>query len=160
MPLSIRTATLGDADAIARLTAHLGYDVSGSEVVSRLARLLARTDQEMFVAESNGQTVGWLHVAVAEYIETGAFAVINGLVVDRAARAGGVGTQLLGRAEQWAIERGLSIVRLWSTTSRERAHEFYERLGYVKIKTQYAFIKSIAADGPQDFRRLVPRVDS
>jgi len=47
-----------------------------------------------------------------------------------------------------------------STTSRERAHEFYERLGYVKIKTQYAFIKSIAADGPQDFRRLVPRVDS
>jgi GNAT superfamily N-acetyltransferase len=159
MPVSIRDARPADAEAISRLTAHLGYDVPASDVADRLSRILPRSDHQFFIAEDAGLPIGWLHMAVVEYIETGAFAVINGLVVDRDVRGVGVGTLLLERAEQWAIERNLPFVRLWSTTSRDRAHRFYERNGYVKIKTQYAFIKSVAPDGPQQFGGLVPRID-
>lgn len=159
MPVSIRDARPTDADAISRLTAQLGYEVRPSDVADRLSRILPRSDQRFLIAEDDGLAIGWLHVGAVEYLETGAFAVINGLVVDRDVRGGGVGTLLLERAEQWAAERKLSLVRLWSTTSRERAHRFYERNGYVKIKTQYAFIKSVAPDDPQDFGGLVPRID-
>ena len=159
MPVLIRTARADDADAIVRLTADLGYDVAPADAAARLSRMLTRADQEFLVAEIEGRPVGWIHLGVVEYIETGAFAVINGLVVDSRDRGQGIGRLLLERAEDWAKERGVSIVRLWSTTSRERAHRFYERLGYTRIKTQYSFAKAVGADRHQGFDALIPRVE-
>ena len=159
MPVLIRTARAADADDVARLTGHLGYDVAPADVEASLSRILARTDQQFLVAEIDGRPVGWLHLGVVEYIETGPFAVINGLVVDSGCRGQGIGRLLLEWAEEWSTRQGVSIVRLWSTTSRERAHRFYERLGYTKIKTQYSFAKSVGANRQQDFTALIPRVD-
>jgi GNAT superfamily N-acetyltransferase len=159
MKVTLRDARLQDAEAISRLTGHLGYDVSSSDVAARLTRLMPHLDHRFFIADVDGRAVGWLHVSAAEYLETGAFAVINGLVVDRAARSSGIGKLLLERAEAWAIERGLPAIRLWSTTSRDRAHRFYERHGYVNIKTQFAFIKSLDAGGGKNFAALVPRIE-
>jgi GNAT superfamily N-acetyltransferase len=158
MPVSIRPATLADADHVASLTSHLGYEVAAEDVADRLSRTLAREDQRLLIAEMDGKPAGWIHVGVADYIETGPFAVINGLVVDRGVRSQGIGRLLLAQAEAWARERGLATIRLWSTVSRERAHAFYERAGYQKIKTQYAFAKSL--DGsPAVFTRFTPRVE-
>lgn len=159
MPVLIRTARASDADEIVRLTADLGYDVAPADAAARLSRILTRADQQFLVAEFDGRPVGWLHLGVVEYIETGAFAVINGLVVDSSCRGQGIGRLLLEWAEDWATKQGVSIVRLWSTTSRERAHRFYERLGYTKIKTQYSFAKAVGADRQQDFGALIPRVE-
>jgi GNAT superfamily N-acetyltransferase len=146
-----------NAGEISRLTGHLGYEVSPADVSARLSRMLGREDQQFLVAELNGRPVGWIHVGVAEYIETGAFAAVNGLVVDRDVRSRGVGQLLLERAEEWARDRDVPLIRLWSTTSREGAHRFYERQGYMKIKTQYAFVKSLRP-GQNDFGSLIPRV--
>ena len=159
MPVLIRTARDNDADEIVRLTADLGYDVTPADAAARLSRILTRVDQQFLVAEIDGRPVGWIHLGVVEYIETGAFAVINGLVVDSSCRGQGIGRLLLEWAEDWATKRGVSIVRLWSTTSRERAHRFYERLGYTKIKTQYSFAKSVGANPQQNFGALIPRVE-
>ncbi len=157
MTVSLRSARVDDAGEISRLTAHLGYDVPAADVSARLSRLLAREDQQFLIAELDGRPVGWIHVGVAEYLETGAFAAVNGLVVDRDVRSRGVGQLLLERAEEWARDRGVPLIRLWSTTSREGAHRFYERHGYTKIKTQYAFVKSLHP-GQNDFAPLIPRV--
>ena len=157
MPVSLRSACVDDAGEISRLTGHLGYEVSPADVSARLSRMLGREDQQFLVAELNGRPVGWIHVGVAEYIETGAFAAVNGLVVDRDVRSRGVGQLLLERAEEWARDRDVPLIRLWSTTSREGAHRFYERQGYMKIKTQYAFVKSLRP-GQNDFGSLIPRV--
>ena len=143
-----------NAGEISRLTGHLGYEVSPADVSARLSRMLGREDQQFLVAELNGRPVGWIHVGVAEYIETGAFAAVNGLVVDRDVRSRGVGQLLLERAEEWARDRGVPLIRLWSTTSREGAHRFYERQGYMKIKMQYAFVKSLRP-GQDDFGSLI-----
>jgi GNAT superfamily N-acetyltransferase len=156
--VSIRPATLADADQVARLTSHLGYEVSIEDIADRLSRALARENHLLLIAEIDGMPAGWIHVGVADYIETGLFAVINGLVVDRSVRSQGVGRLLLAQAEAWAKERGLTTIRLWSTVSRERAHAFYERYGYQKVKTQYAFAKSLD-DSPQPLTRFTPRVE-
>jgi len=104
------------------------------------------------------EIVGWIHVLVAEYVESDAAAVIGGLVVDRSHRRSGVGRVLVDAAEAWARQQGCAVVRLWSSSTRTEAHRFYEGLGYTNIKTQYSFAKSLAGTS-QDLRRLVPRVE-
>jgi len=158
-PVHVRTARLDDVDRIVELTAQLGYDVHASAVRERLARILERPDHRFMVADLDGRAVGWLHALVSDYIETGPFVVVAGLVVDAAARTTGVGRALMSAAEQWAVETGCHVVRLWSSAGRTEAHRFYERIGYARIKTQYSFAKAVDPAGPNDFADFIPRID-
>jgi GNAT superfamily N-acetyltransferase len=106
-----------------------------------------------------GEDLGWVHVVFAEYVDAEAFVVIGGLVVDRNHRRLGIGGALMNRAEVWAKERGCSMVRLSSSATRKAAHNFYEDLGYVNIKTQYSFIKPLDPAAAARVRTFVPRVD-
>jgi GNAT superfamily N-acetyltransferase len=155
--MTIRTARASDAPAIAELTIQLGYEVAPALVAERLVRMMASGDQQFLVAELDGDVIGWVHVAVMEYIETGAFAVIGGLVVDRRHRKQRVGRRLMNEAETWARGHGCSIVRLWSSAFRSEAHRFYEHLGYANIKTQYSFVKALDPAGADAIRGFVPR---
>ena len=155
---SIRPARTADAEAVVRLIGELGYDVAPAAAAERLTRLLVKPDHRVLIAEADSHVVGWLHAAVAEYIEAEPFVVIAGLVVQREYRSQGVGRALVAGAEDWARERGIPIVRLWSSASRERAHRFYERLGYAHVKTQHAFVKHLDS-GRADFTALIPRVE-
>lgn len=158
--VTIRPARIADAPAIATLTKQLGYDVEPSAVADRLSRLLLRQDQQFLLAEDDGRPIGWIHMLVAEFVDSGAFVVIGGLVVDRDHRKQGIGRRLLAQAEEWAVQNGCSIVRLWSSTPRTDAHAFYERAGYTKIKTQYSFAKPVGTAGSDVFRGFVPDVPS
>ncbi|MDP9179782.1 MAG: GNAT family N-acetyltransferase [Gemmatimonadota bacterium] len=142
------------------MTAQLGYDAEPSNIAATLARILSRQDQQFLVAELEGRPVGWLHALIVEYVESGSFVVIGGLVVDSNHRRKGVGRLLMQHAEAWAKARGYSIVRLTSSTTRAPAHQFYQELGYAKIKTQYAFVKSIDDEGKEILQRFIPRVDA
>ena len=158
MAISIRCATPSDADHIAQLTGQLGYDVGSADVATRLSRILSKPDQRLLIAEIDGQPVGWLHVAMAEYIEADPFVLIAGIVVDARYRRKGIGAALLRYAEEWAQERQCSLLRLWSTVTRTSAHRFYERLGFTKVKTQHSFVKAVG-DAAPDLTKCVPRVD-
>jgi len=155
---SVRSALVTDADEVARLTTQLGYDADPFVIAATLGRILSRQDQQFFVAELDGRPVGWLHALIAEHVESGAFVVIGGLVVDKSHRRKGVGRLLMQHAEAWARAKGFSIVRLSSSTTRSAAHQFYEDLGYTKIKSQYSFMKSIDGDGNGTLMRFIPRV--
>jgi GNAT superfamily N-acetyltransferase len=158
--VTIRPAQLSDADAIAVLTKQLGYDVEPSIVADRLSRILPRGDQQFLIADDNGRSVGWVHMAIAEFVDSGAFVVIAGLVVDRDHREQGIGRTLLGHAEAWAARHGHSIVRLWSSSTRTEAHAFYEHVGYTNIKTQYSFMKPLDAAGEARRRSFIPDYSS
>lgn len=156
--ITIRPARPTDAEAIAALTSQLGYDVEPSSVADRLSRLLARGDQQFLVADDGGRSVGWIHILMAEFVELDAFVVVGGLVVDRDYRQRGIGRRLLARAEEWAVQQGCGVVRLWSSTTRSEAHEFYRRVGYTNVKTQYSFAKPVGAAGSDALRAFVPDV--
>jgi predicted N-acetyltransferase YhbS len=158
-PVVIRDARAADAAAIANLTRQLGYDVTEAEAVERLARMLLRDDQRIFVADRDGRVVGWVHAVLAQYIDTDAFVMIGGLVVDRDHRRMGVGQALMNHAEAWAARHGCSMVHLSSSASRRAAHQFYETLGYTNVKTQFAFAKPLSADAATRVKKLIPRVE-
>jgi len=157
--VTIRAARTSDAGEIAQLTTQLGYDLTEEAAADRLSRILSRDDQQFFVADLGGCAIGWVHVVFVEYVDAEAFVLIGGLVVDRIHRRLGVGRALMERAENWASERGCSVVRLTSSVTRTAAHRFYESLGYMNIKTQYSFIKPLDPAAAARVSTFVPRVE-
>jgi GNAT superfamily N-acetyltransferase len=59
-----------------------------------------------------------------------------------------VGRVLVAAAEAWAASRGLALMTVRSNVTRSESHPFYERLGYLKIKTQHAYRKRLPAPVP------------
>lgn len=144
--LIIREATVGDARRVAELSGVLGYPVEPDVLAQRLARLLGRREDVVLVAETSfGEIVGWLHGADQELLECGRRCEILGLVVVAEYRGRGVGRRLLGDLEAWAQRRGLPEIAVRSNVAREESHPFYERLGYVRVKTQHAYRKQLSA---------------
>jgi GNAT superfamily N-acetyltransferase len=139
---SVREALLTDAQRIAALALQLGYE----SPVAHVERQLQRIDDEntVFVAVvPRVGVVGWIAVALRNAITDSGRADIEGLVVEDEYRSNGIGRLLVEAAEGWARRRGCTSMRLVSNVVRERAHEFYKRLGYDVLKTQHAFKKSL-----------------
>jgi hypothetical protein len=80
--LSIRHATVEDAGAIAALSAQLGYNATAISIRERLTRILSKDESCVFVAEDNGEIIGWIHAAIVQLVESVLRAEIGGLVVD------------------------------------------------------------------------------
>jgi GNAT superfamily N-acetyltransferase len=55
-----------------------------------------------------------------------------------------VGRALVAEVEGWASARGLREVSVRSNVARAESHPFYERLGYVRAKTQHVYRKVLA----------------
>jgi len=86
---------------------------------------------------------GWVYIFGAHRLQTEPFAEIGGLIVDGAQRSKGIGTALMRAAESWAAARGYARVLVRSNVIRAEAHEFYERLGFSRFKSQAIFSKSV-----------------
>lgn len=139
---AVREALVTDAQRIAGLAGQLGYDVPVAHVERQLRR--AGDERAVFVAVvPRVGVVGWIGVALREAIIEGGRADIEGLVVEDEYRGNGIGRLLVQAAEGWARQRNCTSMRLASNVVRERAHEFYRRLGYDVLKTQHAFKKSL-----------------
>jgi GNAT superfamily N-acetyltransferase len=141
--LIIRKAQLADANGIAELSGTLGYPVSGQTMEQRLTRVLKLETHSVFVAERNGEVVGWTHGAEQETLELGCRGEIWGLVVAENERGRGVGRRLIEAVEKWARDRGLENMSVRSNVVRPESHPFYERIGYTRYKTQHAYRKQL-----------------
>jgi GNAT superfamily N-acetyltransferase len=141
--VAIRPASAADASAIAALSTQLGYPSSEDVILARMGALKARGTTAILVATSKSSVVGWVAVREDLSLETGAFAEIVGLVVDEASRGRKIGEALVAAAEAWVKARGHHRIRVRSNVLRERAHRFYERLGYAAVKRQAVFDKRL-----------------
>lgn len=142
----LRPAESRDAAAICELSRQLGYPSQVGETLARLQRVAQHpTTHAVYVAQdAGGELFGWVHVFASFHVESEPFAEIGGLVVAEAARGSGVGAALVGRAEDWARERGLSALRVRSNVVRERARGFYERVGFAWVKNQVVMQKFLS----------------
>lgn len=146
----IRTARFDDAGAIATLSGQLGYPATSEQMAGRLVAILSRGDMGTFVAEVDGAVVGWIHMFGCERIDSEPSAEIGGLVVADGHRGAGLGAQLVEAGERWARSRRYDVVRARSNVLRENAHRFYRREGYVPVKHQAVFLKTLAEDPAGD----------
>ncbi len=139
----VRPATPDDVPALVDLNRQLGYPTTEAELRTRLEPILASAEDEVLIALDGTRLIAWVHVAMERTLEATDVAVLRGLVVDEAHRSGGVGLALLTAAEAWARQRGCVAVTVRSRVARERAHRFYEREGYVHVKTSHVFTKPL-----------------
>jgi GNAT superfamily N-acetyltransferase len=155
--VSVRLASAGDAERLAVLSGQLGYPATSEEVRRRLRRLQQDGDHAVFVAElPNGHIVGWAHVYLRQLLIVALRAEIGGLVVDEEVRGCGIGRLLMRQVEGWARERGCEAVSLRSNVVRERAHVFYQQLGYENTKKSLTFCKTLRASSVEDFDDATP----
>lgn len=141
--LVVRRATSTDALGVAALSGILGYPVDRETMQRRLERIGGREEHVVFVAETSGQVVGWIHGAEHEFLVAGRIGEICGLVVAEGQRTSGVGRRLVEAVEQWARGRGLDQVSVRSNVARTESHPFYEKVGYTRLKTQHVYRKSL-----------------
>jgi GNAT superfamily N-acetyltransferase len=140
----IRLARPQDYPRMAELAGQLGYSSTPDDIARRLAGFITTGEHVVFVAQLAGGTIaGWIGAFVYRCVEADARVEISGLVVDERYRSQAVGRVLLDRAEKWAREKGFRATSLRSNVIRERAHAFYERLGYEHTKTQKSFRKKL-----------------
>jgi GNAT superfamily N-acetyltransferase len=142
-----RAIALDDAPAVAELSGQLGYEASVTQMSERIASILPLTDDHLaLVACVGGQVVGWIEAEVTRHLQSEAHTVITGLVVRDSARSLGVGSRLCAEVEEWSLERGVPVVRVTSRMTRERAHRFYLREGFVHTKTSAVFEKILSSE--------------
>ncbi len=141
--LKIRRAKSGDVSRIAELSGELGYPTTAKEMKQRFALIKPPNAHAVFIAESNTNVVGWIHVSITPLLEVARRAEVNGLIVSEAHRSRGAGAKLLDAAEAWARQKKCTGMSVRSNVIRNRAHAFYERHGYQHVKTQKAFRKSL-----------------
>ena len=130
--LRIRPAAPGDAAPLGRLLEQLGYPTDAAEIPGRIEKLHARPGTMVLVAEDErGQVLGVVTVHLFQSIHASEPAAwLTSLVVEEKARGQGVGSALVLRAEDWAIQHGALRISLTSALHRERAHEFYKTRDY------------------------------
>ena len=133
--ITIRDARESDAEALASLSRELGYEATAEAVRQRLPSAV------VFVAEEDGDVVGWCQVAAVPSVVHDPFVEIRGLVVTQSRRSAGIGRAFLDRVEQWTREQGMTHIRVHSNVVRDRARSFYEKNGYAVTKTSNVFDK-------------------
>lgn len=141
---TIRQAHVEDAAEIAHLATELGYPSTEGEIRARIMRLLQSDAYFLVVAEIGSTIVGWIAAERRLLIESGERAEIVGLIVTGSARRTGTGRALVHAAEQWAQRHGLTRMAVRSSVARTESHPFYERLGYIRAKTQHAYLKRLS----------------
>lgn len=140
----IRLANTGDVERMAELCGQLGYPSTPEELRRRLERIQASEQHAVYVAEgSDGQVIGWMHVCLRQLVMVDPQVEVAGLVVAEGQRSGGLGRRLIQQAEAWARQQGCAAVTVRSNVVRQRAHTFYQKLGYQLIKTSLTFLKHL-----------------
>ena len=141
--MKIRAMTATDVDRVAELVTQLGYPSSADQIARRFARIDGRNDCALFVADDGQAVVGWMHAAFQPYLECDESAEILGLVVADGQRGRGIGAALVSAGETWAKGIGCRSLRVRANITRDRAHAFYQRHGFARVKTQHCFQKMI-----------------
>lgn len=140
MEINIRKVTIDDAVVVMLLSHQLGYPLTIDEIKLNISAILKSKHHTAYVAENNGQVVGWIGAAQAIMIEAISFCEINGLVIDKDHQGKGIGKRLIERVKQWAKEQGNKKVSLRCNVKRTETHEFYKHLGFKDLKQQTNFV--------------------
>jgi GNAT superfamily N-acetyltransferase len=139
MNLQIREGTVEDLPQVLGLYAQLGQDdgqvldiESAREIYAQFARY---PSYRLFVAsdeQAPNRVLGSYTLLVMHNLaHLGApSAIVEDVVVDASCRSQGIGRQLMNHAMEQARAAGCYKLALSSNRRRERAHAFYDSLGF------------------------------
>jgi GNAT superfamily N-acetyltransferase len=141
----VRQIAPEDAEAVAELSGQLGYETSAREMKGRIEKMLPLEDSHLvLVACLKDEVAGWVEAEIVRHLQSPPHTLITGLVVKDSARSFGIGKRLCSEVERWSLQRCVPVVRVTSRMTRERAHRFYLREGFVQTKTSAVFEKILS----------------
>ncbi len=142
--LTIRRAELGDDAALARLMCELGYDTRTAEMKMRLESILDDSRYQTLVAVSGGTVCGMIGCFLQRsYEHNDVGGRILALVVTESMRGQGIGQELVHAAESDFVAKNINRIAVNTRFERKEAHEFYEKVGYVR--NGFRFVKNLPA---------------
>lgn len=134
--LVIRPAAAEDLSAVLALYAQPEIDNGRVLPLGEAEKLLQKfaryPDYSLYVTEHEGRIVGSFALLIMDNIgHLGApSAIVEDVVVDPARHGMGIGRQMMQFAMQKACDKDCYKLMLSSNARRERAHAFYESLGF------------------------------
>ena len=135
--VAIRRAGPADLDAAARLfTGYLRFYEKAapeSEVRVFIGERLAKQDSVFYLAEADGQALGFtqLYPAFASLSLAPSW-ILNDLYVEPSARGRGVGEALMAAARELALSNGAAELMLQTARTNATAQRLYEKLCWVR----------------------------
>jgi GNAT superfamily N-acetyltransferase len=138
MTLSLRMRQANEDDLPSVLALYAQPDIDAGDVLdiasarAILRRFAEYPDYRLFVAEQGATIVGSYALLVMHNLgHLGApSAIVEDVVVEPAQQGKGVGKEMLRHALAQARERGCYKLALSANMKRDRAHAFYEALGF------------------------------
>lgn len=136
MDLRIRAARAEDLPRLVELSSVLDVGPEPALDVDRarrqFAELTSRPQHRIYVAEHCLQIVGTFAMVFVGGLAHGGrdSCVIEDVVVAEEVRGAGIGTQMMRFAMDVCAEHGCYKLMLSSHVNRNKAHRFYERLGF------------------------------
>jgi GNAT superfamily N-acetyltransferase len=136
-PVTLRPATVGDAERIAALFTDEGYPAGTSDIIARLERFTGE-QAAVVVADVDGEVMGFVALHLLPRFEhDDHVARMLALVVDPGARERGIGGQLIAEAERIAAEANAAFIEVTAGHHRPEARKLYEAYGYDASVTAY-----------------------
>ena len=141
MSITVREAEASDAPRLVELIIALGHPIEEADV-SRNLEILAKNDVLPLVATDGDEVIGMCGISAMVTVHRPApVGRVSVMIVDEAHRGHGIGALLMTEAERRLSKRGCKIIEVTSNMRRDRAHHFYEQLGYER--TSYRFMKKL-----------------
>jgi len=141
LSIAIREALAADAPRLVELIIDLGHPIEEADV-RRNIDILCKSGLLPLVATDCDRVIGMCGLSAMVTVHRPApVGRVSVMIVDEAYRGRGIGALLLAEAEKRLGARGCKILEVTSNMRRERAHHFYEDLGYER--TSYRFMKRL-----------------
>jgi GNAT superfamily N-acetyltransferase len=132
----VRAATAADIPAVLALYAQPDLDdgkvLPTDEGIALFERFACYPDYTLYVAEQDGEVVGTFALLVMDNLgHLGSpSGIVEDVVVAPARQSGGIGRIMMQFAMERCREKDCYKLVLSSNAKRERAHAFYEQLGF------------------------------
>ena len=135
----IRLAREADVPAIVSLFAdddggrrNAAHGTLGPAQIEAFRQIEPDPNNAVYVAELQGNVVGTFQLTFIRQLSNGGCLVaqLESVHVHSSARSHGIGARMMAVAIAEAKRRGALRIQLTSNRLRERAHAFYERLGF------------------------------
>ncbi len=143
MEFLIRNATNEDFDSVYVLLEQLwpNKKLNKAEMNQVFSRAVLSTTDELFCAVLNGKVIGFCSYAILNnFWQEGYVSYVNAMVIDEKHRGEGYGSKMIQEVIEKSKKQGMKMVELDSGFHREKAHEFYVKLGFDKRAYTFSYI--------------------
>lgn len=141
----IRKAAETDRASLAKLAAKLWGNRSEEELSAEISGLLLLTGAAFFLAEEDGQPVGFAQCQLrrdyAEGTDSSPAGYLEGIFTEEAVRGKGIAAALLVRCESWAKEKGCTEFASDCELLNEASIRFHKALDFSEANRIVCFRK-------------------